>query len=288
MTSSRSSTRRLVATALLVIAVPVVGAVVVRAVLFQDQARVVGVDDAIDRFRDTLAFVPPLATVSPTTIVADSMPLVPTATTAQSSIDGIIPGVYRYRTAGSERVDAVGGTSHDYPNETALTVTASGCGVWLRWDLLEERREEWQLCATADGVALQPVGSVYHEFFGVGETEQLRCDRPVVVVPPTESAPQVALDCMLADLPWLPVWEVLGRDMVVVDGRDVPAWHVRMTVEDDDEYPEQTTIDWWLAANGLPLRMSSTTTSTSSSDLVGDVRYEEQYVAELMSIEPLG
>ena len=287
MTSSRSSTRRLAVTAVLVIALVVIGALVVRAVWFRDQARVVRVDDAVDRFRDSLAAAPPLTTGSPTAFVADSVPLVPTATPVPSSISAITPGVYRYRTTGGEGVDAVGGTSHDYPNETALTVTASDCGVWLRWDLLKERREEWQLCITDDGVALQPVGTVYHEFYGVGEIEQLSCDRAVVVVPLTDSAPPVALECMLADLPWLPVWEVLGRDTVAIDGSDVPAWHVRMTIDDTDEYPEQTVIDWWLAANGLPLRMSSTTSSTSASDLVGDVRYEEQYMAELDSLEPL-
>jgi hypothetical protein len=277
MPSSRWPTRRLTLTAVGVIAALIAGALVVKAVWFRDQARVVAVDDAVDRFRDTLAAEPTVA------VTAQKV----TSTTVATEAAAIEPGVYRYRTTGSERVDALGGTVHQYPAETVLTVTASGCGVWLRWDLLEERREEWQLCTTADGVALQPVGSVYHEFYGVGEIEELRCDRAVVVVPQADSAPPVALQCMLADLPWLPVWEVLGRDTVVVDGSDVPAWHVRMTIDDNDEYPEQTTIDWWLAANGLPLRMTSTTSSTSDSDLVGDVRYEEEYAAELVSLDPL-
>lgn len=277
MPSSRWPTRRLTLTAVGVIAALIAGALVVKAVWFRDQARVVAVDDAVDRFRDTLAAEPTVA------VTAQKV----TSTTVATEAAAIEPGVYRYRTTGSERVDALGGTVHQYPAETVLTVTASGCGVWLRWDLLEERREEWQLCTTADGVALQPVGSVYHEFYGVGEIEELRCDRAVVVVPRADSAPPVALQCMLADLPWLPVWEVLGRDTVVVDGSDVPAWHVRMTIDDNDEYPEQTTIDWWLAANGLPLRMTSTTSSTSDSDLVGDVRYEEEYVADLVSLDPL-
>ena len=272
----------------MVLAVVVVGTLVVRAVWFRDHARAVAVADAVERFRST-ATTSAVADLSSSASVDSASIVEPTATATAtvSPIAQIVPGVYRYRTAGGERIDAVGGTSHEYPAETALTVTTSGCGVWLRWDLLQERREEWQLCATDQGVALQPVGSVYHEFFGVGETEQLRCDRAVVLVPSSEIAPPVALDCMLADLAWLPVWEVLGRDTVDVGGVDVDAWHVRMTIVDDDDYPEHTTIDWWLAASGLPLRMTSTTSSTSASDLVGDVHYDEEYVAELVSLEPL-
>ena len=257
-----------------------------RAVWFRDQARAVEVDDAVERFRDTATVTTIADSLTSTTMVA--APLVDATSTSISPLTPqITPGVYRYRTTGSERIDAVGGTSHEYPDETALTVTTSGCGVWLRWDILQERRQEWHLCVTAEGVSLQPVGSVYHEFFGVGETENLRCDREVVLVPLADAAPPVALDCMLADLPWLPVWEVLGRDTIAVGGVATDAWHVRMTIVDEDDYPERTTIDWWLAASGLPLRMTSVTSSTSASDLVGDVRYEEEYAAELVSLDPL-
>ena len=59
-----------------------------------------------------------------------------------------------------------------------------------------------------------------------------------------------------------------------------------MTVEDDDEYWEHTTADWYLADSGLPVSVSVETSSRSPS-IVGAVVYRETYELQLESVSPL-
>ena len=272
------------------ILVLLIGFVIVRSVVLRDQARPIPADEALDVFhaQTTTTVAEPASTVaSPatTTTVADV-----TTTTSAAALPTLpAPGIYRYLTTGTESIDALGGTSHDYPAETTITVIGNGCGVRLRWDALRERHDEWSLCATADGVALQPDGVQYHEFFSQPDDEALRCDRTVVLVPTTaaaEPADPTEQSCMLAEDPWLPRWEVLERATRTVDGTDVAVRHVRMTIDDNDNYPEHTTIDWYLTDSGLPVEVQATKTSSSPSP-IGAVGYTEQYHLELVSTAPL-
>lgn len=258
-----------------VVGVLVGGAVVVSRLWLNDTARMVDADEAVERFREQ-STVPSTAVpaVSSTTPVAIATPPE--------------PGVYRYATTGEESIDSLGGTSHAYPAETTLTVTTDGCGVLVRWDLLKERYEEFRLCGTEEGIELQPTGAAYHEFFGVGQRQEIACDRDVLLVP-NDGAPRdvVPLACRIDDQLWLPEWEVLERTSLTVDGEVVDVTHVRMTIADDDEYWEHTVVEWWLDEHGLPVRMSTTKESKSPSDLVGDVVYTEVYTADLVSLDPL-
>lgn len=256
------------------------GAVVVSRLLLNDTARMVDADEAVERFRTQTTVAP---TVTPT-----SAPAAATTTAAVALATTPEAGVYRYATTGIETIDSLGGTEHAYPAETTLTVTPDGCGVLLRWDLLKERYEEFRLCVTAEGIELQPTSAAYHEFFGVGQRQEIGCDREVLVVP-TDRTPRevVPLACTIDDQLWLPEWEVVGREVLTVAGRSLDTTHVRMRIADEDQYWERTVVEWWLYDNGLPVRMTTAKESKSPSDLVGDVIYTEQYTADLVSLEPL-
>lgn len=258
-----------------VVGVLVGGTVVVSRLWLNDTARIVGADEAVERFREQ--------TTVPSTAAPAASSTAPVAMAAPPA-----PGVYRYATTGQESIDSLGGTSHDYPAETTLTVTSDGCGVLVRWDLLKERYEEFRLCGTEEGIELQPVGAAYHEFFGVGQRQEIVCDRDVLLVP-DDGAPRdvVPLACRIDDQLWLPEWEVLEHTTLPVAGATVDVTHVRMTIADDDEYWEHTVVEWWLDPHGLPVRMTTTKESKSPSDLVGDVTYVEVYTADLLSLEPL-
>lgn len=267
--------RRLAALGAVGLVVAVAAGVAVKQIWFTDHASVVGADDALEKYREG---------TSTTGVGA------PTSTTDQGVTLVKLPqhGVYRVITAGSESVDILGGATHQYPTETTLTVTPDGCGVRLRWDLLKERHEEWVLCASPDGVVLQPEFAFYHEFFGTGENEDVRCDAPVLVVP-TDGLPRPALPlaCAKRGETWRPVWEVLGTEQRPFDGREVQVTHVRMTIDDNDNYFEHVQQDWWLAPSGLPIDMIATKTSKAPTDIVGDVVYSEQYSVSLASAEPM-
>ena len=270
---ARSRVRRRIIVASLALGARGAGAIVAREIWLNDTARVVDEHRAVERFRQSTA------PVTEVTEVTEAAPLV-------ASLPE--PGVYRYTTTGFEHVDVFGGSTHQYPRTTTLTVTDDGCGVLLRWDLLQERREEWRLCVDDRGVVWQTSGAFYHEFFQHGQVDAMTCDRPVVLVPidrrPREG---VAESCLLAGSIWTPEWRVLEQGTRAVDGRDVRVIHVRMTVDIRTRYYERTTVDYWLDDHGLPLSIAATKISNSDSGLAGDVVYTESLTAELDSLSPL-
>ncbi|MDO8364370.1 MAG: hypothetical protein Q7V88_15875 [Actinomycetota bacterium] len=263
-----------------------VGLVALRLFVFNDTARAVPIDVAVERYRDQLSSTTAAATTVPDTAVATSVvagstvPVVRPATLPA-------PGVYRYVTTGQESIDAVGGATHRYPAETTITVTSAGCGVDLAWHALVERSENWALCVAPAGVELQPTGRSYHQFFGQSRTEDLACDRAVLVVPlDGQSREAEPLVCTLGGSDFRPVWEVLEAGTRTVEGEVVAVQHVRMTVTDDDKYWEHITYDWYLDEHGLPVAITLTEESLSDT-AYGDVTYTEQYTMELVSLTPL-
>jgi hypothetical protein len=278
----------------------VLAAAAVRSLVLRDDTRALTTDEAVERYRteishDAAAATAPNTSKVGTTSAPRAAP--PTSTAAMnppSTVPAMIEpaalvdlGVYRYTTTGHEQVDALGGTSHPYPAETTITVTPGSCGVSLRWTALEERFDEWQLCATPDGIVLQSHGTQYHEFFGQSEDEAVSCDTTVVLIPTTPGDGRlVQQSCTLADDSWLPTWQVLESTHRMVDGHDVEVQHVRMTIDDDDEYWEHTTTDWFLAANGLPVAVTASKSSLSPSP-IGPVQYDEQYQLTIISLTPL-
>lgn len=75
-----------------------------------------------------------------------------------------VDGVYVYDTKGSESVDVLGGDSHTYPAETALTVMAEACGLRMTWKPLDGRAESWLVCPAGGGLDVPTTSSV-HSFF---------------------------------------------------------------------------------------------------------------------------
>ena len=246
----------------------------------EDSARSVDAEEALDRFRDENS-VPASTAPAATSPVESTLPTIAVATPEA--------GVYRYATEGTESVDLLGGATHTYPAETLLTVVDRGCGALLRWDVLKERFDEWNICATPDGITWQPTDMAwYHEFFGNGRRELTECDRAALVVPADfmPRAPQ-ALDCTCDGRPWPAVWEVIGSETRVVDGVEVPVMHVRLSINREGELYERAVSDWWFAPSGLPVAMTSTKESRADSGVIGAVTYTETYSAELVSLSPL-
>lgn len=259
-----------------------------------DSATRVSVDDALDRYRDDIATVPaptrPVAPTNPTvaSTTGAPQPVEPVGTTAESTTAPTTapttalaapppslpaPGVYLYATEGREHVTALGGTEHVYPAETTLTVTPDGCGVHLRWDLLAERYEEWNLCVAGGAVVLQPTGVQFHQFFGQSQTDVSECRATVPLAPPPPAGTTIARDCRLAGEPWNPVWTA------TTDGFDV-------TITLEGEYPEHSTQHWVFRADGLPTSIVWDMESANPSP-VGSVTYTESITATLAGDAPL-
>jgi hypothetical protein len=195
-------------------------------------------------------------------------------------------GVYAYATTGFEEIDALTGARHDYPAETFITVTNTACGVRLRWDVLEERHEEKDLCRTEAGWVLAS-GTDYHEWFSVPEVREDVCDESSLYVPLTAVTPPWTFSCASQDRGSDYRGQVVGRETLVIDGEEADAVHVRLTYEDSGAGSGTATIDqWWL--DGTPLLLQEVASNSSlNSSAIGDVNYVESYEIVLRSLDPV-
>lgn len=242
-------------------AVIVAAAIAASCLLLRDSSTPVDVDEVVDEFRDDGR--------SPASL--DRLPEA---------------GVYVYATEGAEEVDALAGTRHEYPAETAVTVSAGGCGVELHWGILEERFESWELCL--DGEDLRQPGYVsFHRFFGQPDTKSFVCERLSMALPdgagPGDSW---TTDCAAGSLREVTTFEVEEVDDLDVAGVSVSTVRIRTRTEVSGSSTGSSEGEIWLVRDsGLPVRWTETTATTSLS-AIGPVRYDESFVIELESIEP--
>lgn len=167
------------------------------------------------------------------------------------------PGSFVYETAGFEEVDILGGARHDYPPRTTIVVRRAGCGIVLRWQPLEERLQEWELC---EGLELRRITEV-HAFFGNEDRRTYRCE------------PGSRLDggyrCTTGET------TEVARLVSAGDGR------VLLETTISGATTGSGKRELWLREDGVPLRMRVTNENATPS-LVGDVHYHEDYELRLV------
>lgn len=210
------------------------------------------------------------ATDGPTTTTANELPA---------------PGVYVYATTGRDSVDALSGAHHDYPATTTITVIPTACGVQQRWDVLEERWEEWQRCIDSNGVT-EPGRTNYDEFFGQSQTDSWVCTgapRPLVAAAGTTWSKTCVNGSSIDNHDGV----VIGVEPQVVGTVTVDTLHVRVTITDDVSSDLQVIDTWYLAGTDLVVVQTSTA-ATANDSPVGTVNYDETYEIRLSSLTPLG
>jgi hypothetical protein len=194
------------------------------------------------------------------------------------------PGVYVYRTNGSDTVDALGGAEHAYPSSTTITVRAAGCGVTTRWDVAVERWDETTACETDGGVARTAFVS-FHEFFGAGNTDDESCagePRPIGADPDTTWTFECADDGSVT--PWL--GRVIDDPTIDVAGESVRTEHVLLVTPNDPDGDDMRIETWYAAGTDLIVREVGTRRTTDPSP-IGDVHYREEYEIVLAALQPL-
>ena len=227
----------------------------------RDSATVVPVGAVIDEFRDT-------------ELTGFSAPRRPE------------PGVYVFDTVGEERVDALGGTSHEYPAETTITITPTECGYRSRWDALRERWDETDLCVNDGGESIKSARQ-YHEFFGWANNRVYQCDPDHLIrLYPPRPGDRRSVICSDQESTTEMVVTVVGTEDVVVAGVAVPALHVTVETRVTGSVRGNTELDYWAdPETGLVLRRHSIVSTDADSPL-GTTKYEEEYTIELRSLEP--
>lgn len=256
----------------------VVGGIGATLVLRANRTTPVTVDDAVASFRSASTTAPP----APARTVESTAPAPPTVAARAARLPEL--GVYVYATTGWESVDALSGTRREYPAETAMVVTADGCGVLSRWTVAAERWDGWRTCVVPEGIT-STAYEAYHEFFGIGTNRSYLCDgdpRPV-------EAPAGAtwtLVCSGDGDVSTQVGTVVGSVDVTVGGEQVRTQHVRIDVTPTGGSVGTQAIERWVVPEtGLVVREQSAT-DTRQGTQVGRVHFQEQYRIELRSLTP--
>ena len=268
----------------------------------------VGVAEAVDRYREQVGASttgPPTTAASVTTDLQSTTTRPSTATTATSERQAVsattttttttttipavhslvAPGVYQYATRGFDRVDALTGARHDYPEITTMTAVPYGCGVRLRWDIAVERWDSWDWCL--DGGALRQSGWVgYHEFFGTpGRNDYTCAGDPRPLDAPAGTTWQMT--CRMADRTTTTfTGTVIEATTLTVAGSEVPVLHVRYEVEVVGESTGHQTVEgWYRITDGLPVR-EHLTIATKQDTVIGTTNFDEDYTIDLLTPTP--
>jgi hypothetical protein len=248
------------------LALVIVAGVGVWQFVLRDTTTEVPVDAVVDEFRTS-------STTAATVTVAAHLPEV---------------GVYVYSTVGDEGVDALGGARHRYPGETTITVSRGSCGVVLQWLALEERSEQWDLCVDADGHLYGTYYEARHEFFGQDDRRRYTCPDSITVLPEVPAGAGWRTTCTSDGLTEITESTNLGTERLDIGGTGVEAVRLQVSTTlsgDDGTHGTSSTEVWLDPVTALPLRRVERN-STTSSQVIGDVHYDERYELTLTSLQP--
>jgi hypothetical protein len=196
------------------------------------------------------------------------------------------PGVYVYETVGSESIDALGGATHTYPDETTMSVTLTDCGYQVRWDVFRERFDELDLCVTPEGESVATTRQ-YREFFGFSNDRVYRCAANALVrtFPPVFGETRTT-PCTAEKSDGEISVTVVGLERVAVGGEQVDALHVLLETTLRGDARGTSTLRYWIdPATGLIFRRESTVSTDADSPL-GVTHYDENYTVQLVSRTP--
>lgn len=210
----------------------------------------------------------------------------PTTTTTAPGRAAIEDGVYAFATSGYEKTNALGGSRHDYPSETPVTVTHSECGTVQRWQPLAERWDESELCREPEGYAVRRF-TTYHEFFQRGQRQEFTCPAGSYVYRPAAPAGDAwSWGCSSDTGEIETVTTVVGFEDVEIDGRPVRTVHMRYSSQLSGANRGTQVQDRWLVAEtGFNVRIKTDVDLEADSPF-GTVHYEEHYDIVAMSLTP--
>ena len=188
-------------------------------------------------------------------------------------------GVYVYATTGTESIST--GLKHTYPKQTTLTVTNAGCGLRVRWDALEGRWQQWQLCPSGDGWRLASYVDA-HKFLYLQDTHRYRCTGD----PWSMSSRTVTVSCDTGKSVLTSTARVVGREVLTVGSAAVETVHVHIDQRATGASTSSGSVELWLrASSGLPIREVIHGTG-SQVVLGGRITYRESAIFELTSVQP--
>lgn len=190
-------------------------------------------------------------------------------------------GVYRYSTTGSESIKSIVSASHDYPAESAITVTRSGCGVKMEWAPLRERSEYLEVCRVDDRLVLANYGGA-HEFFGLRNEHSVTCPTQTWLIPFTEDLDDnKKVVCEGGDLVHNRTTTSVKATEVFLDGKKIDGFVVVTEFVAAGTFNGTTIRTMTFDEDGMLLSWSDVVDGFSKTP-IGDADYTEDFSLTLM------
>ncbi len=194
--------------------------------------------------------------------------------------------MYEYDTKGYEYTDALGGSRHDYPPRTALTVTLTSCGFIQRWQPLEERWDESEHCLEGGGVSIKRF-STFHSFFQRSIQQDYPCPAGQMVYP-ADPVPgkRWSITCAGDAGKVVMAANIVGPEDLSIGGKTVRTTriHYDATLTGANR-GRQIQDRWFHPESGMNVRID-TEIRTESDSPFGAVNYEEKYSITAASLTP--
>jgi len=213
-----------------------------------------------------------------------------TASVATSPIGPyVLPreGVYAYRTTGGETI-SLAGASHSYPAETYGTVRSRGGCQWqTEFDVIKEHVEKHVVCSERGRLLdVETVRSI--TFFGRTETEDARCDPPLVDHTTDEPAGTTLRGvCRSSDSTINVALTFVGREPMRTGDQDVQAIHLDIHADLSGRAKGTDDDHMWLdPQTGLVLRWIRSSDADADAAFGATIHYRERATFVLESLTP--
>jgi hypothetical protein len=189
-------------------------------------------------------------------------------------------GVYRYSTTGSETINSIVSASHDYPAESTITITRSGCGVKMEWAPLRERSEHLEVCRIDGRLVLANYGGA-HEFFGLRNEHSVTCPSQTWLIPGAEDVDNSKVVCEGTDLVHDRSTTSVTATEVVLDGRKIDGFVVETEFVAEGTFNGTTIRTMTFDEDGMLLSWSDVVDGFSKTP-IGDADYIEDFSLTLL------
>jgi hypothetical protein len=192
------------------------------------------------------------------------------------------PGVYTYRTKGSEGLNLMG-LARGFPTATHMVVADGSCAT-VSWMPITQHTEVTVVCPSPGGALSVPRLVTHESIAGTTTTSTVDCPSTAYLLPPEGSGQRWRATCSLADPAETVAFsgEVLGSSNLAVAGHSVTVEHTRFTLTYAGAERGTNPTDFWIVpATGLVVREKEAVGVSQ-----GSVDYSEDMDAILTGLSP--
>jgi hypothetical protein len=217
-----------------------------------------------------------------TSVRADRAAELANAPAADPDIEpGLRPaaGTYEYRGSGDEHLSLLGGATHEFAESLFAVVSLDpddDCAWSFDPAFVEEHIEHRTYCTKADGTSMRSIERTTN-FLGHEQTSTYACTGDATNWTCTEERGAVVKFTAT----------VVDRPHVQIDGAAHEVTHLRVTGLQRNKGRGDETTELWLLPSGLPARILTTRTNSSSAGPLGTMHLRERYDYRLASLEPV-